>query len=65
MSIIIVDIMSILIYSYSCLIVDSLWLKLMAIIICASITAILVFKIGLTREERNKVITIVNNKLKR
>ena len=58
-------IMSILIYSYSCLIVDSLWLKLMAIIICASITAILVFKIGLTREERNKVITIVNNKLKR
>lgn len=58
-------IMSILIYSYSCLIVDSLWLKLMAIIICASITAILVFKIGLTREERNKVTTIVNNKLKR
>lgn len=52
------------VYSQSNFGVD-VWHKLMAIVVCLLITSIVVFYIGLKKNERRKIVTVLNNKLRK
>jgi hypothetical protein len=57
-------IMSICLYIYSLLALDNMVLKLLAIMGCLGITSTLVFTIGMTSGEKNKLLAFVKNKIR-
>lgn len=57
-------VMGLLIYGYSLFKVESVVLRLMAIVACSIITTFLVFFYGLTSGERTKILSQIRNKLR-